>query len=92
MRVMGSKQLYLCATPEGARASPSHTLLAHYDAFLRPKTFAGSPEMQNMFSSLLIYTSSFLSKGGSEKNGLSYSDEKVLLIPLFRKCLALERT
>lgn len=62
MRVMGSKQLYLCATPEGGRASPSHTLLAHCDALLRPETFAGSQEMQNVSSSLLIDTSFFLSK------------------------------
>lgn len=62
MRVMGSNQLYLCATPEGGKARPSHTLLAHYDAFLRPKTFAGSQEMQNVSSSLLIDTSFFLRK------------------------------
>lgn len=91
VRVMGSNQLYLCATPEGGRDSPSQTLLAHYDAFLRPKTFAGSQEMQNVSSSLLIDTPFFLSKAWKSKNYLSYSDE-VLLIPLFRKCLALECT
>lgn len=66
MRVMGSNQLYLCATPEGERASPSHTLLAHCDAFLRPETFASSQEMQNVSSSLLTDTSFFL-RYGSEK-------------------------